>query len=190
MADDFADRHVTRWQNHWVEISFDPAVEAATVRLGRVVRYFNHTTQVALAEVGLQSFEYETLHTLMIRDTPGRASPRSLAHDLGVSPAGMTKRLDSLEKAGYLKRTPSVTDRRRVHVEATAVGVTVWRQAMGLRGRAEDALFGTLTGGELSSFNRVLKKLTVAAEAAAGETARSRAEAGHHGLDHPETGPS
>ncbi|GAA4249177.1 MarR family winged helix-turn-helix transcriptional regulator [Dactylosporangium darangshiense] len=164
MGEDFADRHVARWRDHWVEASFDDKVEAATVRLVRIARYFKDTSVTAVTEVGLQQFEYETLHMLMIRDTPGHASPRALAEDLGVSPAGMTGRLDALEKAGYVKRTPSATDRRSVNIEATSAGVAVWRRALVLRGRAEEALLGNLSERELATFNRLLKKLTLVIE--------------------------
>ena len=165
MAEDFADRHVARWRDHWIDTPFDDAVEAATVRLGRIERYFRESTQAAVAEVGLQDFEYRTLHMLMIRDTPGHASPRALAQDLGVSPAGMTGRLDGLEKAGYIRRTPSSTDRRRVDIEATKAGVAVWRRAMALRGRAEEGLFKALNEKELTTLNRLLKRLTSMIEA-------------------------
>ncbi len=50
----------------------------------------------------------------MIRDTPGHASPSALAHDLGISNAGMTGRLDALEKAGWIQRRADADDRRRV----------------------------------------------------------------------------
>lgn len=166
MGQDFADRHVDRWRDHWIDIPFDDKVEAATVRLARISRYFRDSTQSAVTEVGLELFEYETLHSLLIRDTPGHASPRALAQDLGVSPAGMTGRLDGLEKAGYIKRTPSLTDRRSVDIEATSAGVAVWRQAMQLRGRAEEELIGVLSDKELTSLNRLLKKLTSAIEKA------------------------
>ncbi|WP_432841345.1 MarR family winged helix-turn-helix transcriptional regulator [Dactylosporangium sp. CA-092794] len=104
----------------------------------------------------------------MVRDTPGHASPRALAEDLGVSPAGMTGRLDTMEKAGYLKRTPSPTDRRSVNIEATSAGVAVWRRALALRGRAEEELLGALSDKELASLNRLLKKLTTVIESAGG----------------------
>ena len=91
-----------------------------------------------MARVGLQDFEYETLHALMIRDTPGRASPGELAQEMGVSNAGVTGRLDSMEKKGWLKRMPGADDRRRVEVEATREGLRLWREAMPLRGTAED----------------------------------------------------
>jgi DNA-binding MarR family transcriptional regulator len=172
MAEDFADRHVARWRDHWIDIDFDDEIEAATVRLMHLDRYLTRVTRAAVRQVGLQDYEYETLHRLMIRDTPGRASPGALAESLGVSAAGMTGRIDSLERAGHVKRTPSETDRRRIDVEATQAGVTVWRQAMALRGEAEVALMSRLTRGELATLNRLLKKLALYAEEAAADQAR------------------
>jgi DNA-binding MarR family transcriptional regulator len=102
---------------------------------------------------------------LMIRDTPGQASPRELAEDLGVSPAGMTGRLDALEKAGYVSRVPSAVDRRRVDVEVTRSGMAAWRRAIGLRGTAEAELFGALSARELTTLNGLLKKLALRVEA-------------------------
>lgn len=166
MAQDFADLHVERWRDHWVDITFDDAVEAMTVRVGALQRYFKTTTQLALAATGLQESEYETLHRLMIRDTPGRASPGDLAKDLGVSGPGMTGRLDTLERRGFVKRTTSTDDRRRVDIEATKQGMAIWRSAMALRGTAEEDLAAALTAAELTTLNRLLKKLTLKAEAA------------------------
>ena len=103
-AEDWADRHVARWRDHWIDVSFDDEVEAIVVRISRLKQYFKLTTQQALVEVGLQDFEYDTLHQLMIRDTPGQASPSALAADLGISNAGMTGRLDALEGAGWIQR--------------------------------------------------------------------------------------
>ena len=108
------------------------------VRIGRLRQYFKLTSQQALAQTGLQDFEYDTLHHLMVSDTPGHASPSSLATSLGISNAGMTGRLDSLEAAGWIQRTPDIDDRRRVSIEVTRSGAAIWRRAMSLRGRAED----------------------------------------------------
>ena len=110
MADtDWTDRHVARWRDHWVDVPFDDDVEGVVVRIGRLQRYLKGTMQRAVTEVGLQDFEYETLHSLMIRDTPGTASPTDLAEELGVSGAGMTGRLDKLEQAGWVQRRPRPT---------------------------------------------------------------------------------
>src|SRR6478735_3249973 len=168
--EDWADRHVARWRDHWLDVEFDDDVEAIVVRIGRLRQHFKMTTQQAVAEVGLQDFEYETLHQLMIRDTPGLASPSALAEDLGISNAGMTGRLDALERAGWIQRRASADDRRRVHVEATRSGMAVWRRAMGLRGAAEDAVVQVLDPAERATLAGLLKKLTLAVEAGEDES--------------------
>ena len=164
MAEDWTDRHVARWRDHWLDLEFDEQVEAAFVRIGRIDRYLRGAKQRAVADVGLTDFEYDTLHVLMIRDTPGSASPTELATELGVSGAGMTGRLDGLEKAGWIRRIPSVDDRRRVIVEVTKAGIAVWRRAMDIRGEAENDLAAVLTERELATLNRLLKKVTVRSE--------------------------
>ena len=164
MAEDWTDRHVARWRDHWLDFDFDEQVEAAFVRVGRIARYLRQAKQRAVAEVGLTDFEYDTLHVLMIRDTPGSASPTELAAELGVSGAGMTGRLDGLERAGWIRRIPSVEDRRRVIVEVTKAGIAIWRRAMDIRGDAENDLAGALSERELATLNRLLKKVTVRTE--------------------------
>ncbi|MDQ6523799.1 MarR family transcriptional regulator [Nocardioides sp. LHD-245] len=164
MAEDWTDRHVARWKDHWLDLAFDEDVEGVFVRINRIDRYLRGAKQRAVAEVGLTDFEYDTLHVLMIRDTPGSASPTELAAELGVSGAGMTGRLDGLEKAGWIRRIPSVDDRRRVIVEVTKSGLGVWRRAMGIRGEAENDLADALTRRELATLDRLLKKVTVRSE--------------------------
>jgi len=159
---DHADRHVERWRG-WDAIAFDDDVEAATVRIGVLLKHLRGTKTTAVAEVGLLGVEYDTLHVLMIRDTPGHASPTDLARDLGLSPAGMTGRLDALEAKGYLRRVRDDDDRRRVDVEVTDQGFALWQKAMRMRGDSEDSIFAALTRTELSTLNRLLKKLTLAA---------------------------
>ena len=164
-GEDWADRHVARWRDHWIDVDFEDDVEAIVVRIGRLVKHFRATTQQALETVGLQDFEYETLHHLMIRDTPGHASPSALAADLGMSGAGMTGRLDALEKAGWIQRRPDADDRRRVEVEVTRSGAEIWRRAMDLRGRAEDDVVHVLSPAERATLAGLLKRMTLAVEA-------------------------
>ena len=164
MSQDEADLHVVRWRDHWIDITYDDEVEAMTVRLAVLVRHLRESKQAALAETGLQDFEYDTLHKLMIRETPGHASPGELAQELGVSNAGITGRLDGLEKQGWVRRMPGAADRRRVEVEVTRSGAAVWRRAMALRGSAEDELAAALSRRELVTLNRLLKKLTLSVE--------------------------
>lgn len=166
MAEDWTDRHVARWKDHWLDLDLDDRVEGVVTRIHRIDRYLGLAKRHAVAEVGLTDFEYDTLHTLMIRDTPGAASPTDLADDLGVSGAGVTGRLDGLEKKGWIRRIPSVDDRRRILVEATKDGIAIWRKAMDIRGDAEQNLAEAMTDGELATLDRLLKKMTVRSEQA------------------------
>jgi DNA-binding MarR family transcriptional regulator len=165
MPRDAADLHVERWRDHWLDIGFDDEVEAFTVRIIALNRYLKETKRTAAEALGLQDFEYDTLHALMIRETPGHASPGELAQELGVSNAGMTGRLDALEKRGWVARRTGAEDRRRVEVQVTDDGARVWHRAMDLRGSAEDDLAAALTRRELVTLNRLLKKLTLQVEA-------------------------
>ncbi|GAA4378403.1 MarR family winged helix-turn-helix transcriptional regulator [Nocardioides caricicola] len=163
-GEDWADRHVARWRDHWIDVPFDDDIEAIVVRMGRLVRHFKAAMQEAVAEVGLQDFEYETLHLLIVRDTPGHASPSALATDLGISNAGMTGRLDALERGGWIQRRADANDRRRVGIEVTRAGMDVWRRAMALRGRAEEDLVRTLPPQERVRLAQLLKVLTLQLE--------------------------
>jgi DNA-binding MarR family transcriptional regulator len=162
---DWTDRHVARWRDHWVDVPFDDEVEGIVVRIVRLRRFLHRAMQQAAVEVGLQDNEYETLHSLMIRDTPGIASPTDLADELGVSGAGMTGRLDRLEQAGWVQRTTAPGDRRRVVVEVTRSGAEVWRRAMAIRGSQEQDMVAALTSTERTTLNRLLKKMALHAEA-------------------------
>lgn len=161
---DWADRHVARWRNHWIDLPFDADVEAVVVRMGRLMRYLKDTTKDALDEVGLQDFEYQTLHQLMVRETPGHATPSELAEDLGLSGAGMTGRLDGLESAGWIQRSPAAEDRRRVDIEVTKAGMDIWKRAMTLRSRAEEELLSALEPSERQQLGVLLKTLTLSVE--------------------------
>jgi DNA-binding MarR family transcriptional regulator len=180
--DDWADRHVARWRDHWIDVSFDDVVEAVIVRIGRIYRHLKATSQAAVAKAGLQDFEYDTLHHLMIRDTPGQASPTALAEDLGISAAGMTGRLDALESAGWIQRRAIPEDRRRVVVEVTRAGIDVWRRAMDLRGQAEDDLMDALSSEDRELLAGLLKRLTLRLEDIDGDR--------HGRPDHGPDGPA
>ena len=161
-AKDWADLHVERWRGHWVlETPFDDDTEAIFIRMGRLMRHLRTVAEQAARQVGLEQFEYETLHHLMVRETPGAASPTQLAEDLGISPAGMTGRLATLEKAGWLRRTTMPDDRRRVMVEITREGTQIWRDAMAVRGRAEEELSGTLSPVERGTLAALLRRMTL-----------------------------
>lgn len=166
--EDWTDRHVARWRDHWSGIAYDDEVEGIVTRINRIARYLDDTVRTAAAASELQESEYKTLHVLMIRDTPGSASPGELADDLKISGAGMTGRLDALEKKGWIRRVSAIDDRRRVIIQITPKGTEIWRGAMDNRGTAEDEMIGVLSARERATLNRILKKLTLYVESLDG----------------------
>jgi DNA-binding MarR family transcriptional regulator len=159
--EDSVDRHIARWRN---KAPFDERVEAIVTRMQLLTKHVGQAKDRALAEVGLQNFEFETLHRLASRGEPWRATPSELAAELMVSPAGMTGRLDTLEKAGLIRRLRGTEDRRRVDVELTDLGHSRWFAAMKLRGTAEDAMVEPLDQADQDVLIALLKRMLVHVE--------------------------
>jgi DNA-binding MarR family transcriptional regulator len=160
--EDSVDRHIARWRD---KAPFDERVEAIVTRMQFLVKHLGHTKDRALAEVGMQDFEFETLHRLASRGKPWRATPSELAAELVVSPAGITGRLDTLEKAGYVRRVRSEEDRRRVDVELTEQGHAAWFASMDLRGTAEEQMVNALDPEAQEALSALLKKMLLQVEA-------------------------
>ncbi|MEV4109163.1 MarR family transcriptional regulator [Nonomuraea sp. NPDC049695] len=158
--EDSVDRHLARWRGR---APFDERVEAVVTRMQFLVKHLAHTKEAALKEVGMQDFEFETLHRLVARD--GSATPSELAADLLLSPAGMTGRLDTLERSGLVRRVRSTEDRRRVDVELTSKGHDLWMDAMTIRGQVEADLVNALPPADQALLDGLLNRLLVKAEA-------------------------
>jgi DNA-binding MarR family transcriptional regulator len=159
--EDSVDRHLARWRG---KAPFDERVEAIITRIQLLARHVGHAKDRALAEVGLQGFEFETLHRLASRDAPWRATPSELAAELMISPAGITGRLATLENAGLVRRIRGDQDRRRVDVELTELGHARWFAAMELRGAAEDMMVQPLDHAEQDALIVLLKRMLVQME--------------------------
>src|ERR1700694_5270923 len=61
------------------------------------------------------------LHALEIVSRTGSLTPTELAQALRFTTGGVTTVIDRLERAGYVRRLPDSSDRRRVIVEATVL---------------------------------------------------------------------
>lgn len=159
--EDSVDRHLARWRG---KAPFDERVEGIVTRLQFLVKHLAHTKEAALREVGMQDFEFETLHRLVARE--GAATPSELAADLLLSPAGMTGRLDTLERSGLVRRVRSAEDRRRVDVELTPKGHELWMDAMTIRAEVEARMVSALSPADQAVLDGLLKHLLATAETA------------------------
>ncbi|MEU8300495.1 MarR family transcriptional regulator [Micromonospora sp. NPDC048909] len=159
-SEDYTDRHVQRWLP--VLPDLDPDVEGAVTRMARLTRHLRTVKERALADVDLAAHEYDTLHALAGRG--GRAAPSDIAADLGMAPASVTARVDTLLRRGFVERIPSTTDRRRVDVALTEAGRAAWRAAMDARGTEEHRLLGALDPDERQLLSDLLRRVLLVAE--------------------------
>ncbi|GAA1392485.1 hypothetical protein GCM10009639_24160 [Kitasatospora putterlickiae] len=173
---DWTDGHVERWRS--VLPHLDPDVEGAVTRMSKLTRHLGRVREQGVADYGLQKHEFDTLHGLAGRG--GRATPSDLRADLNLAPASVTGRLEGLERRGFIVRTPSSDDRRRVDVELTEAGRLAWRQALDVVGREEQRMLGVLGPVERRQLSDLLRRVLLAAEQPVPEAKAGPA--------HPETG--
>ena len=157
--EDSVDRHLARWRG---KAPYDERVEAIVTRMQTLVKHLRASKETSVARVGLQYFEYDTLHRLVAHG--GSATPTELATELMLSPAGMTGRLDTMEEAGLVRRIRSTTDRRRVDVEITPRGDELWMDAMAIQGEVETTMMAVLNAEDQESLDTLLKRLLTNAE--------------------------
>ncbi|MFJ1898302.1 MULTISPECIES: MarR family winged helix-turn-helix transcriptional regulator [unclassified Streptomyces] len=157
---DWTDGHVERWKPVLPEL--DPDVEGAVTRMKKLSVHLRRVREQSLLDFDLDRQEFDTLHKLAGRG--GTAAPSDLAADLDLAPASVTGRLDALERRGFVRRTPSTTDRRRVDVELTDRGRSTWLGAMDVVGNEEERLLRVLGEDERRLLNAMLRRIMVVAE--------------------------
>ncbi|MFB7516863.1 MarR family winged helix-turn-helix transcriptional regulator [Streptomyces sp. NPDC056144] len=157
---DWTDDHVARWQP--VLPDLDPVIEGAVTRMKKLSVHLRRVREQSLVDFDLERHEFDTLHKLAGRG--GSAAPSELAEDLDLAPASVSGRLDALERRGFVRRTPSTTDRRRVVVELTEAGRQTWLGAMDVLGHEEYRLLGALAPEERALLNDLLRRIMLQAE--------------------------
>lgn len=99
-------------------------------RIQRIARIAADTTERAYAAYGIGRPEFDVLATLRRSGAPFQLSPGALAASMMLSTGGTTARLDRLEKAGLVARSPDPGDRRGVLVRLTDQGFQLADQAV------------------------------------------------------------
>jgi DNA-binding MarR family transcriptional regulator len=114
------------------------------------------------AESGLQRGEFDVLATLRRSGEPYRLSPTRLYEALMISSGGMTNRLDGLERAGLIERSPDPDDRRGKLIALTAAGRRIVDETITRHVANEERLLSALTIAEQETLNALLRKLIAA----------------------------
>jgi DNA-binding MarR family transcriptional regulator len=94
-----------------------------------------------MADHGLTISDYEVLLKL-VRAPDRRLRRVDLSREVLLTPSGITRLLDGLEKAGYVERDTCASDRRVVYAVLTHEGLVKLREATETHVAQIDALFG------------------------------------------------
>ena len=121
MARDVLDRTVGGWQEARPDIDMTPL--QITGRLSRIGPHLARRQEAVFERFGLNRGEVGALSTLRVVGPPHRLSPGRLGKGLMLSSAGVTSRIDRLERRGLVRRLPDPDDRRGVIIELTDLGI-------------------------------------------------------------------
>ncbi|GAP49934.1 MarR family winged helix-turn-helix transcriptional regulator [Streptomyces azureus] len=126
---DPVDAIIDQWAT--VRPDLDTAAMEVFGRIYRLSRAMGDRTEKAYARFGIGRGEFDVLATLRRAGEPYTLSPRQLSATLMLTTGGMTGRLDRLERAGLLRRSPDPHDRRGLKVTLTDKGLELIDEAVG-----------------------------------------------------------
>ncbi len=123
------------------------------------------------ADFGLTINDYEALLRLA-RAEDGRMRRIDLANELLLTASGVTRLLDGLERAGYVRKASCASDARVTYAELTPAGRARFEDASGAHVAAIRKLFeDRFDEQELATLAQLLGRLPGAAGAAGGDCA-------------------
>jgi DNA-binding MarR family transcriptional regulator len=157
MSDDTTDRVLSGWQ----ETRPDLAVGAlqVTARLSRIGPLLARRQEDVFERFGLSRGEVGALSALRISGAPYQLSPTRLAKGLMLSSAGITSRIDRLERRGLVRRLDDPDDRRGVIIELTDDGREVVDEAVAALAISDRQLLDRLAPEEVEQLEGLLRKV-------------------------------
>jgi len=167
VARDWTDELLDKWTDVRPRQEMEPY--QVTARISRIGLHIARGQEEAFGRFGLNRGEVGVLGALRIAGPKQQLSPTRLFKGLMLSSAGITSRLDRLERRGLVKRRRHPDDRRGVLVELTDAGREVLDQAVRANTGREKELIATLTKQERKVLAGLLKKLLGGLEPTTGD---------------------
>jgi DNA-binding MarR family transcriptional regulator len=127
--------------------AFDRFIDALRRARGRVPAGSDH--HLTLAQ----------LHLAGVVEAHPRSTVRQLARAAGVTQPTVTRALDGLQRHGLVRREPSVSDRRCVHVELTGHGEAVLHAERARLAARRQEMLAELSEPERAQAARLLDRL-------------------------------
>jgi len=157
VSQDWTDQVLEKWTA--LRTDLDMAPYQVTARVSRIGLHVARQQEEAYKRFGLNRGEVGVLSALRIAGPSNPLSPTRLFKGLLLSSAGITSRLDRLERRGLVRRTRHPNDRRGILVELTDEGARVLEEAVTAENGSAHKLLGRLSNEERESLAALLRKL-------------------------------
>jgi DNA-binding MarR family transcriptional regulator len=157
MSDDTTDRVLSGWDETRPDL--DVGALQVTARLSRIGPLLARRQEEVFGRFGLSRGEVGALSALRISGTPYRLSPTRLAKGLMLSSAGITSRIDRLERRRLVRRLDDPDDRRGVLIELTDEGREVVDEAVAALAISDRQLLERLDPQEVEQLEGLLRKV-------------------------------
>lgn len=161
-VEDWYDNLVERWSGAHADVDLETSLIAG--RISRVALHLARAEDDRFARFGLNRGEVGLLGVLRAAEPPHRLTPTRLMRLLMLSSAGVTGRVDRLERRGLVRRLTDPSDRRGVQVELTAEGERLLDEAASANAIGADRVFAMLNRQDRAALDRTLRKLLQALE--------------------------
>ena len=156
MTRDMTDRQLGGWSEARPDIEVKSL--QVTARLSRIGPLLAKRQEAVFGQFGLSRGEVGALGALRIAGPPYRLSPTRLGKGLMMSSAGMTSRIDRLERRGFVRRLPDPDDRRGVLIELTDQGRETVDAAVAALTTSDRQLVERLDPSEFAQLETLLRK--------------------------------
>lgn len=121
--------------------------------------------RAAYARSHLTRADFDVLATLRRSGPEGSLSPSALSATLMLTSGGMTQRLDRLERAGLVRRSPDPADRRALRITLSDRGTDVVDEAVAAGLAAEQRLLASIPPQRRREIDAMLRELLAAVDA-------------------------
>lgn len=162
-AHDAVDAIIDQWAAVRPDLSTAPMEVFG--RVYRITQAMGDRVEKTYRSLGTTRGEFDVLATLRRSGEPYTLSPRRLSSTLMLTTGGMTGRLDKLERAGLLRRSPDPHDRRALQVTLTEEGLALVDRAVaaGLEVQRTALVAAGLDETETARLAALLRKLLAGA---------------------------
>ncbi|GGN61488.1 MarR family transcriptional regulator [Actinoplanes lobatus] len=154
---DDIDRILGQWARERPDL--DTAAMGVFGRIFRLSKLAGDVAERAYSRFGIGRPEFDVLAALRRSGEPFQLSPGALAASMMLSTGGTTARLDRLEKAGLVTRSPDPNDRRAILVRLTERGRALADEAVTAGLAEQQRLLAHLPPEKSAQLSALLREL-------------------------------